>query len=826
MVAVLAASAAHAHKAGASASLDPRAASVRKTTAATFAPERTVPVQKGAFKVNLVIVTFPDCLRPASVDAVLEDLEHLDGGTIEEYYKDYSQGLTWPVLVAYPKMYEAPHPLGYYCRHDASSNPLGFKEDGVKRVEKLRADALAYVAKQSGPGVGKGAYTCWVYCCRERDDSPETLEKWIRPHYPRKPSPQELLEGAKDPIEKYKPEIPWADPLWPCSVPQVHYPGGGRTVVHELGHCLGSPDFYHASEEHDGLPGSPSLPWAYGPTGPAYCRVIYHAFVPPAAYPKISAPAEVTLAPRTALYPKEKGADAFPLGVFVPSSHPNYIFCIEYCHDERLPAGIPGAEGLLVNVINTTMTSPSYGPPDLCYTYRAGDPDHKAVGETGAAYLQPGDSFDAKSDPAAILPNLMPAGIEITDIRCANGVCTFKLGFPPVEATRRDLDFSLLPQTEVVGLSDPFPTSFRASMNVRYRGEPLLFEYGFCYGLSKDPTEKTGTLFPLHHRDRYDARLLDLKPGVMYYVRAYARNANGIRYSANQKGIVLPDAASAKPGVALFGESDRLLHAWHYKRRHFGTGADGIVNSANPLLAFMALANYYRALPGGKAAGRQPVEPEYVHCDPSDKRPKFRMAETEKLHAWTAALIGQAGFSQPDFAPPPRDRRDGRDGRKKDRDAANRLAKGGKGRSPLAAWASNCAAALKIRKPVEAFAPASTPERLLEKKDKIREWLMKSQPVLLVRQSRPMEDDLSERWPLDVAIIDGLGTEEGVFHVVHPGGSDRGRPNSAEGFETAEDLLHRTTAAILLFYRPDAPAAGRTRRSSAGGAPIRTSSGR
>ena len=76
--------------------------------------------------------------------------------------------------------------------------------------------------------------------------------------------------------------------------------------------------------------------------------------------------------------------------------------------------GNPDAEGLLVHVINVTMTSPMMGPPDLCYTYRTGDPDHKAAGG-GGAYLHPGDSFNATSDPAAILPNLLPAGIEITN---------------------------------------------------------------------------------------------------------------------------------------------------------------------------------------------------------------------------------------------------------------------------------------------------------------------------------------------------------------------------------------------------------------------------
>ena len=795
------------------------APSTRHVTATSFGPDRTTPVQHGEFTVALVVITFPDCIKPKSTEEVRNALTYLNGGTIDSYYKEYSQGITWPVLETYPVTYMAPQPLGYYCRWNHFTNPLGFKGDGPERARKLREDALKFV-QSKGKLKKKPAYDCYVFC-REINRDPDIQELYIRPYY-KKPTPEEAELGVPDRIGDYNPPIPWADPLWPNSIPQVHYPGDGGVIVHEIGHCLGSPDYYHASEEHDGLEGTPCLNWDYGPTGPAYCRYIHHAFVPAGAYPKITEAGDVTIGARSGKYLPDGGADQLPLGVFVPSSHPNYLFYIEYCHNEHLPVGDPSAEGLLVHVINVTMTSPMLGPPDLCYTYRTDDPDHKAVGE-GVAYLQSGDRFDDKSDPAAILPNLLPAGIAITDIRIADGKCTFRLDFPETKFTKQELDFSLLPQTRLVDLREPLPTSFRAELNVRYRGEPLLTEYGFCYGLKKDPTEKTGTLFPLYHRDRYDARIIDLKPGKMYYVRAYARNANGIRYSENQKGITLPVAeANSTFSATLFGDSDNLLSNWYFQQYYFGRRNE-IINSANPLFAFMSLANYYRVMPGtapsaktgspkakpvvGKKAqsGGGAVDLARVHCNPAESRPKFRLAETDKLRDAVNKILEDAGFLQSDFiiddpnedpkkkkkAPPPK--------------PAGRGKKDPFGK--LAPWVKKCADALKIKEPEKVFFPCKTADQINALAPEMRKWILLSQPVLVVRECDFFEGITHERWPLDIVIIDGLGDDELSFHVAFPGGADRGRGPSRE--MKLSELLESTTNAIVMFYRPGAPASAK-----------------
>jgi len=328
----------------------------------------------------------------------------------------------------------------------------------------------------------------------------------------------------------------------------------------------------------------------------------------------------------------------------------------------------------------------------------------------------------------------------------------------------------------------------------------LLTEYGFCYGLKKDPTEKTGKLFPLYHRDRYEARIIDLKPGVTNFVRAYARNANGIRYSSNQKGIVLPAEATGKGDVTLFSETDHLLSTWYIQQWYFGLNND-VYNSSNPLLALMAIANYYRALPGTEN-GKGDFDMTRVHSNPSDSRPKFRLAEVDRLRREMEALIKESGLGNLDFA----QTSEGDDGKGKKKPAARTAGKkkGGPDYGRNAAWVAKCAAALKIKSPETVFFNCPTEESLLAKKDEIRRWILLSQPVMLVRQNRPLSDEISQRWPLDIAIIDGLGFDSETFHVVFPCGCDRGRSKVKDGYMKLGDLLYRVSDAMLMFYRPGA----------------------
>ena len=74
------------------------------------------------------------------------------GVTQEEYFKIYSNGITWPKIVMMPDehaVYKDPHFYGYYCEYDYWENPIGWQsvEEAGKRVEKMNKDALRFAEK-------------------------------------------------------------------------------------------------------------------------------------------------------------------------------------------------------------------------------------------------------------------------------------------------------------------------------------------------------------------------------------------------------------------------------------------------------------------------------------------------------------------------------------------------------------------------------------------------------------------------------------------------------------------------------------------------------
>lgn len=85
-----------------------------RITTAAWGPKRTSPVFTGAFQVDLVVIAFPDGTQP-DPQAVRRDLDRLAGGsyTIKDCYDDYPQGVTYPVLAAYPAAYVAPKPFDF-----------------------------------------------------------------------------------------------------------------------------------------------------------------------------------------------------------------------------------------------------------------------------------------------------------------------------------------------------------------------------------------------------------------------------------------------------------------------------------------------------------------------------------------------------------------------------------------------------------------------------------------------------------------------------------------------------------------------------------------
>ena len=737
----------------------------KNTTAQTFGPFRTEPRFRGEFSVGLVVIEFPDCETPPDMDTIVNRLSSVGEYTLKDYYVEYSQGITWPKLFAYDAVYKAPYPLGYYCRHDSRSNKLGFEDpsDGGRRAGELKSAALEFAKSRSSNGRRQFDVTAWVYCRRLDPDRVRAIPD-IRDEYPK---PKE--DWQDDPIDDYKPRIPWADPLWPNSSVQVHYPGGGGVLVHELGHVLGSPDFYHASEEHDGMPGGPDK-HSYGPTGPGYCRYIYHAFAPKESFPTLTTNGTYCLDPRSAPIPREGGVAPPVLGCFIASAHPHYVFQLEYVHNDKRPVGDVDDGGLMVNVINVDASlKGKLGPPDLCYTYRRGDKYMKGEIDSDV-FLREGDTFDLKSDPWAVVPPLIIGGIEISGIKFREGKCFFDLRFTGPRRDAKFLEKRLLPCVAIREAEELLPTSVRARCEVLYRGEPLLTEYGFTWDTRPDPEIKKNK-YPLFHRDRYDARILGLSPGTKYYIRAYAKNDNGVTYSKKTVEITTPKTASEVPPLL----TDKLQGNFFITRHYFVIHPEDLYrDSANALIMLMSLGCYYGVVPGKTPKGEDPIYMRDVHTNPSDSRPKFRMKSFGRCLSHVRGLAREAGLMDKKFGKP-------------------------------LAWRKKCAQALGIKDPDKAFVQANTAGALEAQRPRIKEWLDKSQPVLLIRENRLMPDVTSHIYPLDTAVIDGYN-KKGEWHVYFPLGCDRGIGERQSGYYSADDLLVSAEDACLLFWAPSSPA--------------------
>ncbi len=724
------------------------------TSVKNFAPFRTKPRFTGEFLVDVVAVSFPDCEDPPSVSTIEAELSR----NLKEYYMEYSQCVTWPRLAAYPVIYSAPHPYGYYCRYHARNNRIGFKdpEEGSARVAKLKRDAREEAQKaKASRGRKPALIMTWVYVNALSDERIKSNDE-IRDEYPKPDNDWEY-----DLIVEYKPEVPWADPLWPNSSVQVNYPSGA--LIHELGHVLGAPDFYHSSEEHDGIPGSPDL-YSYGPTGPAYCRYIYHAFASEKNYPTYTKDGVYTLDRRSAPLPKSSGGEEPVLGCFIPSAHPNYVFQLEYAHNDVPPVGNVREGGLLINVINVTRFDHMLGSPDLCYTYRRGDPTLK--GQTGSdPFLRPGDRFDLTSDPAAIIPPLIPAGIEITDISFSGDKCSFSLHFTKTRQDAKFLKDSLLPSIRLTGVDELMPTSFRASCEILYRGEPLLDEYGFVWDTKPDPVIGKNK-FPLHHRDRYDARILGLKPGGKYFLRAYVKNKNGVTYSEETLAVELPKSvAAAVPPLITDGYCGNKYITRDFWAVH---NEELYRDSANAIIALMSLGVYYGTIPGEAPKGEKPIYLRGIHTNPADTRPKFRLADYHKYFNHIRALAKAAGLLEDKFG-------------------------------KFDAWRKRFAAALKVKAPAKSIVRISSAADLEKERAKVKKWLDESKCVLLVRENEMMPFATDCIYPLDIAIIDGYSSD-GTWHINFPLGCDRGSQETVSGYHSADTLMVAVKDACLVYW--------------------------
>ena len=544
------------------------------------------PTAVGEFPIGVVTITFKETAVPASMSTVFEGLNrvtgatheadlgagshagysanHTAGTTQEQYFKIYSNGITWPTIMMMPDadtVYQDPHFYGYYCEYDYWENPIGWRspEEGGERVEKMNRNARRFAEKSHrGP---KPRFFCYnyitsrpaepqqevtdmlLYFYQNRGADPDRTRK-IRSRRARSRKQRDDDGSGLDPWRYYAPAVRWGEPMWPNSKIQINDSAGG-VLAHEIGHCLGAPDVYRIGRYNDGISGNASL-MNYGPTANAFSRFYHHGFISGENHPVIDKPGTYTLHPR---HIDPQGDQA--VGFLIPSNHPHYMYHVEYIHGEDATAGVgPGPEGMLISAVN--LGSGNYlGSPDYFYTYRPNDPFFRGSGDVGRCLFGQAHgrtAFGPQTEPSSRLPNLLDGGVRLSNIGEHQGTLTFDLEIEQRSITGREYTESMLPQIRLDRVTDIQPTSFAMDCTIKFRGEPLKTDYGFCWATSGNPTIQDAT-YNLRHRECYQGHAILLRPNTSYHVRAYATNGLGVRYSDEEIVVKTPPHTPARYGI-------------------------------------------------------------------------------------------------------------------------------------------------------------------------------------------------------------------------------------------------------------------------------------
>lgn len=756
-----------------------------KATAADFMKDRAQkPRFNGAFEVGYYSVTFPDTHK-LDLDAVIK--RQTDGVT--DYFKKYTQGICWPTFRALnPNPYMAPNPLGYYTRYDVHQNKIGWNDEGEgrKRLGELRKAALAH-AERGGSGAGKSTpVKVFVYASKR-----VSLEELAKLPVLRDPYPK-ANDYYPDQLNFYNPAatIRWADPLWPNSSVLLSESSGAGTMIHELGHVLGAPDFYHATEITGGIHGTP-VTVGGGPTGPLYCRWKHCGTLPEDAYRLVAKDETVTLAPRWSEY--SEGAEN-PLGVFIPTAHPNYILHLEYepgdpqaikgnSEDEvgRYSSGYSSNGGIYIYYINVTQGSCYVGHPDVCYVYRPNDPTMRGyVG--GVAIFREGDTFDQESDPKNVLPNELPTGIEIEfGAQTAEGA-TVTIKTPRQKIASTALKQSLLPIIKMKEITDIQPTTIAVETDLTFRGEPLCEERGIVYGPSPKPMYPRAPHVPIHGQGFDKARITGLRPGSTIYVRAYAKSKLGVSYSDEQQKIILPKITSETEIEPIFVDN---FHSndWQTKNYSLRNGGDGSKLNGTVMTSLLKLMALHRApLDGSKPQkGRKGkvggLDLDAIHHSPHAGRHPPTLAGYYAARNEAERIGNELGLHAYDIP----------------EDLDERLIK-------VLKYPKR-----QIKGKEVVVNLVSGEEHTHE--ERIHDSLVNGWPVLCIRKNDLIS---SPRHALDMCIIDGVKTnEEGakVYHIIYPTGHDRDsrKTKRGTGWHPLEVLMDNVLqdGARLLFLRRD-----------------------
>jgi hypothetical protein len=620
------------------------------------------PVATGEFPVGLITITFKETAIAGELSAAIRRLEqvtgtheegggaaktHASGADLEEYFKTYSNGISWPKIAAMPDentVYQDPHFYGYYCEYDYWENPIGWRNqgEGEERVAKMNQNSMRFAAKSYRGATPR--FMCYNYVTTRlaspADDVTAALTQFyqnrsadpdrtrmVRVRKTRKREPQ---TNKFDPWSYYAPRCKWGEPMWSNSKMQINDFSGG-TLAHELGHCLGAPDVYRIGRFNDGIGGDAAL-LSYGPTANAFSRFYHHAFIKEKNHPTIKTSGTYTLHPR---HINPQGDEA--LGYLIPSNHPHYFYHVEYIHQENSTVGVGrNHEGMLISAVN--LGSGNYlGSPDYFYVYRPNDPFFRGTGDTANCLFGKSHKrteFNMTTEPSSRLPNLLEGGVSFKNIQEQGETLTFEVEIDRQPVTGSAYTQSMLPQIRLDDIRDIQPTSFTAECTIKFRGEPVKTDYGFCWSTSKNPTVRDGT-FTLAHREWYRGHAINLTPNTTYYVRAFATNGLGYRYSDEEKIIKTPDLKAPSNGIGplladSFSNNSYLFNEFSNETEETSETFIGY----SPTCVLAKLVAYYRperfAAPRAGSGGAA-VDFNHLSWNPGADDNLARLEETENF---------------------------------------------------------------------------------------------------------------------------------------------------------------------------------------------------
>ena len=640
-------------------------ARAKPATVLRFEP-RTKPIKEGEFVVGVITIAFLDTAPPGSMSLVREGLNTVIGASANSdldhslsadssrgmdqtaYFKLYSNGIAWPKIAMMPDeqtCYQDPYLYGYYCEYDYWDNPMGWQseEEGAKRVEKMNRAALQF-AQKAYRGESPDFF-CYNYLTTRPQSMPQEANDRLKHFYQnrgadpdskrkirvRKVRSRDQINPADDfdPWQYYRPIVKWGAPMWPNSKVQINDSAGG-VLAHELGHCLGAPDVYRIGRFNEGIGGAATM-FTYGPTANAFSRFYHHGFIEQKHHPLITKPGTYILHPRH-IDPKNDEV----VGYLIPTNHPHYAYHVEYVYQENDTVGIgPNHEGLLVSVVNLGRENYT-GSPDYFYTYRPDDAFFRGKGRTEDCWFGVSHGrteFGPQSDPPSRLPNLLDGGIRLRNIQEKQGTLSFEVEMTGAKITGREYEQSMLPQIRLDRVTNVQATSFTMDATIKFRGEPVKQNYGFCWSTSPMPTVKNET-YNLCHQDVYRGHALHLKPETTYYVRAYADNGVGIRYSDEQLTVKTP-ALLDEPRVVEPLCIDQFTNNGYLRQRYSwevdDTGGGFIGYSPTCVLA--KFLGYYRPQRFASAVGEdekaRSVDFQRMNWDPAADFPLARLDEVD-----------------------------------------------------------------------------------------------------------------------------------------------------------------------------------------------------